>query len=128
MHQLNRCSGSFFFICEDFKSWILWTYRKERFRMVLRRANCDRLDRSSWPFCPGSRWVWELALPSTVGSMFIEPAREFDFSIAAISNKQLKNDCFCWVQSTWILSPFFYCFVDHSIAPNVFYIFNFFLM
>lgn len=72
------------------------TYRKERFRMVLWRANCDKLDRSSWPFCPCSNCVCELALASRLLSMLIEPARELVFSIAAISSKQLKNDCFCW--------------------------------
>lgn len=77
------------------------TYRNERFRMVLCRASCDRLDRSSCPFWPCSNCVCELALPS---SIFIEPAREFDFSIAAISNKQLKKDCFCYTQQSLCIS------------------------
>lgn len=70
------------------------TYRKERFRMVLWRASCDKLDRSSEPFCACINCVCELAFTSAL-SMFIEPVREFVFSIAAISSKQLKNDCFC---------------------------------
>lgn len=106
------------------------TYRNERFRMVLRRANCDRLDRSSWlPFCPCSKCVCELALPSTMGSMFIEPARELDFSIAAMSSKQLKNDCFClqqchfiWTCTIAIFNEYMFC--GSFDRPQCFYFFN----
>lgn len=107
----------------------MYTNRKERFLMVLRRANCDRLDRSSWPFCPCSNCVCELALPS-VGSMLIEPAREFVFSIAAISSKQLKNDCFCSTQLKChsIYSAFIVKFGFHfneSLFPILFCFFGF---
>lgn len=69
-------------------------YLRDRFRIVLRRASADKLDRSSWPLCcPCSKCVWEL-VPSKLTSALNEPARELFFSIAAISSKQLKNDCF----------------------------------
>lgn len=80
-------------------------YLSDRFRMVLRRANVDRLERCSsmppWvtppPFIPlgwfCKRCVCEL-MPSWLPSILIEPALEFVFSIAAISSRQLKNDCF----------------------------------
>lgn len=79
------------------------SYLSDRLRVVLRLANVDKLDRSSLFIpcgCPCSKCVCELTPSGLLPSILIEPAREFDLSIAAISSKQLKNDCF------WIVPEF----------------------
>lgn len=103
-------------------------YLRDRLRIVLRRANVDKLLRSSPTLfccgcccCPCNKCVCEFAAPSWFPSMLNEFAREAAvFSMAAISSKQLKNDCF-WMVCIDYSNIYMYGSIDfHVSATNDF--------
>lgn len=72
-------------------------YLTDRFLIVLRRASVAKLLCSASPFAwwvLANKCVCELAAPSPFCSKLMEPCRDPPLSRAAISSRQLKNDCF----------------------------------
>lgn len=92
------------------------THLNDRFLMVLLRARAARLLLAicspASPFdwaCGCNRCVCDVT-PSWDASTLTDPVREPPlFSKAAMSRRQLKNDCFCTHAPTCIIFRFFVC-------------------